>query len=422
MTVGKYRPWSGFDLAESARRIERHIETLAGSQYTASETAICRYAYLPEYRRTVDYFASEFRAIGFDVWTDPVGTLVASNRPPGAPVFGLGSHCDSNRNGGKYDGTLGVVTALEIARHAHEQDDDLPLRVLSFIEEEASGFGQMCLGSKIMLQLVSERELREVIRDDNGVSFWDAAKAAGYRPEGWRESRLTLDGMTSWIEIHIEQGRVLQDHAERLGIVDAIAGYVHADMNFRGRADHAGATPMSERADAAVVAAAAVVELERLASAAGGGAVATCGQIDVLPGLANVVPEAVRLSLDLRSPSTAHEQVYASITNYAEKVGAQRGVSTDVVERARTSAVPLDRGVVEALVASAEHVGASHRVMHSGAAHDTMYVAAAVPSAMLFIPCVDGLSHTPLEQASTADAALAAQVVYTALSNAQPPA
>ena len=126
------------DLARSAERIERDIETLAGSDYTRSDEAIRRYAYTQEYRNTLDYFARELREIGFDVSEDPVGTLVARNRPRGENAFGIGSHCDSNRNGGKYDGTMGVVTALEVCRLNAELELDLPLQLISFLEGEAA--------------------------------------------------------------------------------------------------------------------------------------------------------------------------------------------------------------------------------------------------------------------------------------------
>jgi allantoate deiminase len=164
----------------SAERIEHDIETLAGADYTLSSEAIRRYAYTAEYRKTLDYFVRELQHIGFTVSEDPVGTLVARNRPPGEPAFGVGSHCDSNRNGGKYDGTMGVVTALEVCRLDQELGLDLPLQLISFLEEEGSGFGQMLLGSRIMAQRVTEEELRETFRAvDDGRSFWEHAAQAG---------------------------------------------------------------------------------------------------------------------------------------------------------------------------------------------------------------------------------------------------
>ncbi len=403
------------DRERSRARIERDVETLAGPDYTLSDSAICRYAYTDVYRNTLAYFTAELERIGFSVWQDPVGTLIASNVAPGAPAFGVGSHCDSNRNGGKYDGTLGVCTALEVCRLAAEAGEGLPLRLISFLEEEGSGFGQMLLGSRIMLQRVTEEELRESIRDEHGVSFWDSAEAAGYEPARWRESIQALDNLTGWVEVHIEQGRVLQDTGTRLGVVEAIVGYIHGDLLFTGRADHAGATPMDFRVDAAVPAAETVVELERLAREIGGGVVGTAGEIETRPSLINVVPGGARVSLDLRSVSGAHAELCDRIVAFARERGEARGVGVEFVKRQELPVQPMDPAVVGALAASAEESGETFRQMPSGAAHDTQCVASLVPSAMVFVPCVDGLSHTPLEQADTADAALAAEVVYCAI-------
>jgi hydantoinase/carbamoylase family amidase len=403
------------DRDRSRARIERDIETLGGPAYTLSERAICRYAYTSVYQATLDYFTAELERIGFTVWHDPVGTLIASNVAPGAAAFGVGSHCDSNRNGGKYDGTLGVCTALEVCRLAVEAGNALPLRLISFLEEEGSGFGQMLLGSRIMLQRVTEEELRETFRDEHGTSFWECAEAAGYEPARWRESIHALDGLTGWIEVHIEQGRVLQDTGSRLGIVEAIVGYIHGDLHFHGRADHAGATPMDFRLDAAVPAAETIVELERLANELEGDVVGTVGEIDVLPGLINVVPGGVRLSLDLRSVSDLRGELCGRIVAFARERGTARGVDVEWIPRQELPVQPMDADIVTALSASARESGEPFRQMPSGAAHDTQCVASRVPSAMVFVPCVDGLSHTPLESADPADAALAAEVVYEAI-------
>ena len=184
-----------------------------------------------------------------------MGTLVARNRPPGEPAFGVGSHCDSNRNGGRYDGTMGVVTALEVCRLNAERGLGLPLQLISFLEEEGSGFGQMLLGSRIMAQRVTEEELRETLPRDRRrpAASGSTPTDAGYEPERWRESIHVLDGLTGWIEMHIEQARVLQDTGNRIGVVTAIAGYVHADVIVHGRGDHAGATPMDFRLDPGLV-------------------------------------------------------------------------------------------------------------------------------------------------------------------------
>jgi len=403
------------DRDRSAARIEHDIETLAGPDHTESDECIRRYAYTDVYENTLRYFTRELEAIGFEVWRDPVGTLVASNVPKGAPAFGIGSHCDSNRNGGKYDGTLGVVTALEVCRLAQESGEHLPLRLISFLEEEGSGFGQMLLGSRIMLQRVTEEELKGKFLSPEGVSFWDAAKAAGYPVEDWRDSITELDGLTGWIEMHIEQGRVLQDTGNRIGVVHALPGYVHGDFHFTGRADHAGATPMDFRVDAAIPAAETILEVERLANEIGRTTVGTCGEIGVFPDLINVVPGGVRVSLDTRSVTDGHIELRDRIVPYARERAEARGVGFEWVERQDLPVTPMDERIVEALRAEAEATGEPFLVMPSGAAHDTMCVADRVPTAMVFVPCKDGLSHTPLEDSDTRDAALAAEIIYGAI-------
>jgi allantoate deiminase len=405
------------DRARSAERIERDIETLAGPEYTRSEEAIRRYAYTPEYRATLDYFVRELEAIGFEISYDPVGTLVARNRPPGETVFGVGSHCDSNRNGGKYDGTMGVVTALEVCRLNAELGLDVPLQLISFLEEEGSGFGQMLLGSRITAQRVTEEELREQFRAiDDGRSFWEHAEDAGYEPARWRESLQILDGLMGWVELHIEQARVLQDTGNRIGIVTAIAGYIHADVLLEGRADHAGATPMDFRLDVAPTAARIVLEVERLAREAGDGTVGTVGEIEFQPGLINVVPGRARLSLDTRGVvEEGFHSVAKGIESFAQEAAAENGLKATYRQRQTLPVTHMDDRLVDALEEAARSTGEPFMLMPSGAAHDTMCVADHVPTVMVFTPCRDGISHAPDEEADPADAALGAEIILTAI-------
>ena len=408
---------AAIDRLQSTARIERDIETLGGPEYTLSSEAICRYAYTPVYRNTVDYFVGELEALGYDVSEDCVGTLVARNRPLGEKVFGIGSHCDSNRNGGKYDGTMGVVTALEVCRLNEGLGLGLPLQLISFLEEEGSGFGQMLLGSRIMAQRVTEDDLRERFRSlDDGRSFWEHAEEAGYEPARWRESIHVLDDLIGWIEMHIEQARVMQDTGNRIGVVTAIAGYVHADVTVHGRGDHAGATPMDFRLDPGLPLAEAIIELERLARAAGSSTVGTVGEIEVHPSLINAIPERIRFSLDIRGVDQAlYGGVARDIAIFVRAAAAGRGMTADVAERQTLAPTPLDTRIVAALEEAARATGEPFMMMPSGAAHDTMCVADHVPSAMVFVPCVDGISHSPHEQADPADAALAAEVILNAI-------
>ena len=294
---------------------------------------------------------------------------------------------------------------------------NLPLQLVSFLEEEGSGFGQMLLGSRIIAQRVTEEELREKFRAvDDGRSFWEHAEEAGYEPGRWRDSIRILDDLMGWIELHIEQARVLQDTQNRIGVVNAIAGYVHADIVVRGRGDHAGATPMGFREDAGLVMAECMLELERLAKQAGGGTVGTVGEIELRPNLINAVPGQARFSLDIRGvDEEGFRGVARDIAAFARAAAEDRGMSAEYVQRQTLSATPLDGRVVAALETAAEASGEPYMVMHSGAAHDTMSIADRVPSAMVFVPCVDGISHSPEEDADPADAALGAEVMLNAI-------
>ena len=180
-------------LERSRERIEHAIAELSGPDYTASPAGITRHAWIPEYERTLGWFEDAFAELGYATWYDPVGTFVASNRGPGEPCLGIGSHCDANRNGGPYDGTLGVVVALEVARLAADEGLDLPLRVLSFLEEEGSGFDSGLLGSRVMLGAITTEELA-ALTDDTGTGFFDAARAAGHDPERHAESAASSTG------------------------------------------------------------------------------------------------------------------------------------------------------------------------------------------------------------------------------------
>lgn len=410
------KPYVKIDRERSAQRIVRDVEALGGQEYTSSADAICRYAYTPEYRNTLDYFERALRELDFEVFEDPVGNLVARNRPAGEKVFGIGSHCDSNRNGGKWDGTLGVVTALEVCRLNADHGLDLPLQLISFLEEEASGFGVGLLGSRIAAGRVSEEELRGILALDDERPFVEHAREAGYEPDRWQESARILEDLIGWIELHIEQARVLQDTGKTIGIVTAIAGISWLEVIFEGRADHAGATPMDFRLDAGIPAAECVVELERIVLEAGGGAVATVGGFDLKPGLTNVIPGQARLRIDIRAPlDELVDGIVQRLEETARHVAERRSTKVTVARVMGIPATPMDGRIVGVLEEAARQSGAPYTLMPSGAAHDTMCVADHVPTAMVFVPCKDGISHSPEEDADPADAAVGAELILNAI-------
>ena len=400
-----------------ARRIAREIRKLSAPPFTSGPDGVTRYAFTEAYMRTLGYLSDQLGELGFAVRLDPVGNLIARNCPAKIGAVGLGSHCDSVRGGGSYDGTLGVLAAMEVARLSYQQGYDLPLQIVSWVEEEASGFGQLLLGSRLATGRIDGQALQTEVRAlDDGQSFFDHAREVGLQPERASEVSSALENLTAWIELHIEQGRVLEDAREQFGVVEAIAGYVHADIEILGQPDHAGATPMGLRHDAAIAAAQLTLELERLAIEAAGGSVATVGEMTLDPGAINIIPGRARLSLDVRAPDdTKISSIVQKAITAADEFAMSRGLQVTYRERQRMPPAVLEPGVIAALERSVQATGAPWRRMISGAAHDTMCIASHVPSAMLFVPCRHGISHSPSEYASSANAALGVEVLLNAV-------
>lgn len=386
MTIG-----GTFDVRESARRLERDIQEL--SRFSGPGPGVSRLSFTPEYRSALGYLEEEFGGIGFETYYDPVGNFVASNVPVGERCVALGSHVDSVPNGGRFDGTAGVLCALEVARLM----PDASLKVFSFVEEEGSRFGRGILGSRCAVGSVSEEDLR-VYRDPDGVSFYEAAIEAGHEPARVADCTANLDGVERYVEVHIEQGRVLEEGGEEVGVVEAIAGLVHGTLEVEGSADHAGATPMDLRSDAGLTAAEIVVELERLVRGAGKAAVGTVGRVELHPGALNVIPGRAEVGLDVRDVEESRvEEILDGIVDFARGRAEERGQRITYREHLRTAPVGMAREVVSALENACGRTGVSYRKMVSGAGHDAMMVARLVPAGMLFVPSREGISHSPEE-------------------------
>ena len=386
MTVGET-----FDVRESAWRLERDIEKL--SQFSSPGPGVTRLSFMLEYRSALDYLEEQFNSIGFEAYYDPVGNFVATNVPAGKRCLALGSHIDSVPNGGRFDGTAGVLCALEVARLI----PDTPLKVFSFVEEEGSRFGSGILGSRCAVGSVSREDLR-AYTDRNRISFYEAAIDAGHEPDRVADCPVNLNGVERYVEVHIEQGRVLEERGEEIGVVEAIAGLVHGALEVEGRADHAGATPMDLRSDSGLTAAEVVVELDRLVRRVGETAVGTVGRVELDPGALNVIPGHALVGLDVRDIDEARvDEILDSIVAFARQKAGQRGQRITYREHLRTAPVDMSREVVADLEVSCERVGISCRRMVSGAGHDAMMIAQRVPTAMLFVPSQNGLSHAPDE-------------------------
>lgn len=404
MTVGE-----AFDARESARRLEEDIREI--SRFSRPGPGITRLSFTPEYDSALGYLEEEFERIGFEAYFDPVGNFIASNVPVGQRCVALGSHVDSVPNGGRFDGTAGVVCALEVARLI----PDSPLKIFSFVEEEGSRFGSGILGSRCAVGGVSVEDLRSY-KDADGVSFLEASREAGHEPERVGDCSANLDGVQRYIEVHIEQGRVLEESGEEVGVVEAIAGLVHGTLVVEGRADHAGATPMDLRSDSGLTAAEVVVELERLVRRAGKTAVGTVGRVELQPGALNVIPGKATVGLDVRDVDGARvDEILDGIVAFARNRAEEREQRVTYQESLRTVPVPMDREVVADLEDACGRAGVSCRRMVSGAGHDAMMIARKVPAGMLFVPSRGGTSHSPDEFTESPHLAGAVAVLLEAI-------
>jgi beta-ureidopropionase / N-carbamoyl-L-amino-acid hydrolase len=366
-----------------------------------------------------DFLDEKFRAAGLETRIDAAGNLIARRpgRKPGLGTIMLGSHSDTVPDGGRYDGIAGVAVALEVAQALADQGIELDhdLEVVDFLAEEVSIFGVSCIGSRGMAGVLPQDWLS---RESHGLTL-----EQGIRNIGGDPARLQAEArkdIAAFLELHIEQGPVLEAEKLDIGVVTAIAGITRIEIIVEGRADHAGTTPMGNRADALAAAARLVTDIEALAkshSAGPGHFTATVGEFSIEPNAANVIPSRARLLIDARAEHrTAMDVFAASIEQLAEQVARETGVTVAPPRRISDNMpTPGDPLLLDVLDAACEAAGASHRRMASGAGHDTAFMAKVTRAAMIFVPCLGGRSHAPEEFAETDDIALGAAVLFNAV-------
>lgn len=355
-----------------------------------------------------------FRQAGLETRTDDTGSLhaVLAAAEPGAPTMVLFSHIDTVPNAGAFDGVLGVVLGLAVMELLAGASLPFHLELVAFSEEEGMRFSFPFLSSLAAVGKLSADHLAR--KDTEGVSVAEAIQAFGLDAGRIGASSLLPAGTYAALEVHIEQGPVLENAAQSLGVVTTIIGQSRLRLSFEGHANHAGTTPMALRRDALVAAAQWIVEVERFASGYKQ-LVATVGHIEALPGAVNVVPGTVHLTLDVRHPSdnSRHAAVTRLLTK-AEHIGNARGVRVRAQHLAEQAAVPMNAALCGGLIAAAEACGHAALPMFSGAGHDAMILAPHVPTAMLFVRSPGGLSHHPDEDVREDDveAALATALAF----------
>ncbi|ASO21999.1 hydantoinase/carbamoylase family amidase [Actinoalloteichus hoggarensis] len=390
-------------LVPRAGRLRADLDHLA--TLTEPGPGVTRLAFTELERAAHRYAAEQLTALGARVRTDVVGNTIAElpGSVPGAPAIGSGSHLDSVPSGGRFDGIAGVVAAVEVARLLTESGTELrhPYRVVVFAAEEGARFGQACTGSRIVAGLTDSADL-DRLTDHEGTTMAEAMRSVGLAPDRAAEARWDPADWLAFLELHIEQGSVLESSDLPLGVVDVISGSTRLEITLSGVASHTGGTPMHLRSDALAAAAELVLAAESLAwDSRHHGTRATVGRLEVLPGALTTIPGTVVLGVDVRDVDSARQRATVrEFLDHAAGVAVRRGVGFRHRLLADTSPVVLPAALRAQLVGAAERSGTAYRVMPSGASHDSQMVNRVVPAGMLFVPSRDGLSHTPAEWTS----------------------
>jgi hydantoinase/carbamoylase family amidase len=359
------------------------------------------------------------RQAGLKIHVDAIGNIFGrlDGADPKAPALLAGSHLDTVIHGGKYDGPVGVIGALEAVRTIRENKITLraPLEVVCFIGEESSRFGFSTLGSSLVAGELHPKDLTNAV-DAQGTKLADVLSSLGISPRNL--SRLARDpkSMKAYLELHIEQGPILEAKAKRIGLVTSIAAPSRFKVIFTGQADHSGTTPMEMRKDALVAAAQLIEYVEKIcrkfSSMEKGRVVGTVGAMKIEPGVINAVPGRAELSIDIRSTSAqAKDKVARLVKQRGAAIARDRGIAIEVLNIRAEEPVPLDKRLLRITRQLCDEKAIDYEIMPSGAGHDAMQMAKITPAGMIFIPSRRGISHNPLEWTDPDDIALGAQLL-----------
>ncbi|MBB4825277.1 N-carbamoyl-L-amino-acid hydrolase [Sporosarcina luteola] len=384
-------------------RMRHSFEELA--KFTDKGEGINRLAYTEMERNARLYMIEQLELAGLMVRTDYAGNVIARREgtAPDLPVVATGSHIDSVYAAGEFDGTAGVLVALEIMRSLQDEEisTEHPLEVIIFACEESSRFGASTLGSKAMTGRLDPAYTRS-LTDKNGVTLMQAFEENGLDLEEVHLAKRFRDEIKAFVELHVEQGPVLEKQGVAVGIVSAIAAPIRFHVHVEGTADHSGTTPMDYRRDALLGAAEIALSVERAAiEELAHGTVGTVGVFAIQPGAMNVVPGLAEMDVDIRGTSLAsRERVVKALEQALEDVKKARGLDIWMEEISSETPVEMDPAIVADLQAVCEQQNIKWITMPSGAGHDAMNMASLCPTSMIFVPSKNGLSHNPAEYTS----------------------
>ena len=386
---------------------ERVNELLTGlAKFTASEEGVTRLAYSPLDKEAQGWLLKQVQDLGLSVREDAVGNVFLRREglEVDLPPVACGSHLDTVIHGGAYDGMCGVVGALEALYMLRDTQLKRSIEVLIFRAEESSRFGFATMGSKLLTGAATVDKLNKGGKKGD-ISFEEALRQWGCAPERAAEAVIAPGTYASFSELHIEQGKVLEEKGIDIGIVRNIAAPTRFKIHIQGMADHSGATPMGMRRDALVTAAKLILAVNESAEdEKEHGTVGTVGVVEVEPGSINVVPGAVTLWVDVRGVEPASiKRTLENIQAEAENVAVTDRVGVRIEMLTADSPVPLDKTLALQTEGICKELGYSFLHMNSGAGHDSMHMAKIAPTTMVFIPCKGGISHNPAEFASLDD-------------------
>lgn len=383
----------------------------------SEDGGITRLSFTEEERAAKDLVASYMRKAGLKVREDAAGNLAGrrEGRVRDAPVVLAGSHVDSVRNGGNFDGPLGVLGALEALQTMNERgvETERPVEVIAFTDEEGARFSFGMVGSRALAGHLAPEDLDH--EDADGISIARAMRASGLDPARIGDAARAQGSVHAYVELHIEQGAILESRDLRVGVVTGIAGPVWLRLTVTGEAGHAGTTPMNLRRDA-LAAAAQIIEITEQEAARTGTSVGTVGQLELRPGGINIIPGSVSLTLDLRDiDEDVRDGVEVRIMREARLICENRGVELDTETLQRLPPAPCSALVRNAARAACEELGFEPFELPSGAGHDGMHLTELCPIGMIFVRSKGGLSHNPAEYSSKEDCAAGANVLYRTL-------
>lgn len=394
---------------------ERIAELIRGlTQFGRTEAGITRLAYTNEDKAAQLWLLKQIEYLGLETREDAVGNLFL-RRPgldPGLPPVACGSHLDTVIHGGAYDGMCGVVGALEAVHMLADETLRRSIEIIIFRAEESSRFGFATMGSKLLTGKASPEFFDKGSRKGD-LSFREALREWGCDPEEYRSAVIRPGTYQCFAELHIEQGKVLEETGHQIGIIHNIAAPTRFKLHIKGLADHSGATPMGFRRDALVSAAKLILAVETAATKEKGqGTVGTVGVVEVEPGSINVVPGKVTLWVDVRGvDQDSIQRTLKEIRQAAQGTARVDGVEIEEELLTADSPVALDEALAAQSEAICRQQNRSYLHMNSGAGHDAMHLAAICPTTMLFIPCKGGISHNPAEYAKNEDICAGVEVL-----------